>query len=129
MRMKWAVIIGVWAVLGLIWAGPIYLETHLENMGHSPLRSPFVGHPDMAGVGTADSRMIWLARRFSLIGGAWKSSLLVHFPAFLLMSFVHSAAGTIITLGVKPFDEMGESPIDFWPQFFRACRVLLVLTC
>lgn len=44
-------------------------------------------------------------------------SLLLHLPAFLLMSIAHSAAATAITLGIKPFDNMGSSPSTFWPRF------------
>ena len=45
--------------------------------------------------------IVWLARRFPLIGDTWKSSLLVHLPAFLLISTVHSAASTAITLSMQ----------------------------
>jgi LytS/YehU family sensor histidine kinase len=62
--------------------------------------------------------MVWLARRYSLIGAGWKTSLLVHLPAFLLMSAVHTAAATAITLSVRPFDDMGASLTEFWPRFF-----------
>jgi anti-sigma regulatory factor (Ser/Thr protein kinase) len=62
--------------------------------------------------------MIWLARRFSLVGAAWKRSLLVHVPAFVLISMAHSAAATAIALTIRPFDDMGDSPTSFWPRFF-----------
>ena len=117
MRMKWAAIIGAWVLLGLIWVGPIYIETRLEEMGHSPWRVFSWGILIWVAWAPLTPAMVWLARRFSLIGGAWKSSLLVHLPAFLLMSFVHSAAATIITFSIKPFDEMGKTPVDFWSWF------------
>lgn len=113
---RWAVIIGVWAVLGLIWTAPIYLETHLEEMGHSPVRIFSWGVLMWLVWAPLTPAIIWLARRYSLIDGAWKSSLLVHLPAFLLLSVVHSAAATAITLSIKPFDEMGSSPDLFWPR-------------
>lgn len=114
---RWAAIIAVWTVLGLIWAGPIYLETHLENMGHSPWRIFSWGVLTWLAWAPLTPAMIWLARRYSLIGGAWKSSVLVHLPAFLLMSIFHSAAATAITLNMRPFDEMGTRPDLFWPRF------------
>ena len=114
---KWAAIIAAWVVLGLIWAGPIYLETHLEEMGHSPFRVFSWGILIWLGWAPLTPVMIWLARRYSLIGGAWKSSLLVHLPAFLLISIVHSAAATAITLIIRPFDDMGSSPEFFLPRF------------
>jgi two-component system, LytTR family, sensor kinase len=122
---RWAVIIGAWAVLGLIWVGPIYLETHLEKMGHSPVRIFGWGVLTWLAWAPLTPAIIWLARRYSLIGGAWKASLLVHLPAFLLMSVVHSAVATIITLSIRPFDEMGGSPDDFWPRFLSRLPGLL----
>ena len=115
--MKWVAIIAVWAVLGLIWVGPIYLETHLENMGHSPLRVFSWGVMIWLAWAPLTPVIIWLARRFPLIGGTWKSSLLVHLPAFLLISVAHSAANTAITLTMRPFDDMGDSPGSCWPRF------------
>ena len=114
---RWAAIIGVWVVLGLIWAGPIYLETHLEDMGHSPFRIFSWGVLIWLVWAPLTPAMIWLARRYSLIGGAWKSSLLVHLPAFLLLSVIHSAAATALTLNIRPFDDMGLRPEAFWPRF------------
>jgi len=61
--------------------------------------------------------MVWLARRYSLVGSAWKRNFLVHLPAFFVISATHSAAATFITLAVKPFDNMGSSPTTFWPRF------------
>ncbi len=117
LKQRWVAIIGAWAVLGLIWAGPIYLETHLEEMGHSPFRVLSWGVLIWLGWAPLTPVIIWLARRYSLIGGAWKSSLLVHLPAFLLISIVHSAAATAITLIIRPFDDMGSSPEFFLPRF------------
>jgi two-component sensor histidine kinase len=114
---RWAAIIGAWAGLGLIWAGPIYLETHLEKMGHSPFRVFSWGILIWLAWAPLTPFMIRLARRYSLVGGAWMSSLLAHVPAFLLLSIIHSAAATAITLIIRPFDDMGESPKDFWPRF------------
>jgi LytS/YehU family sensor histidine kinase len=66
--------------------------------------------------------MVWLARQYSLVGAAAKHSLLIHIPAFLLLSAVHSAAATYITLVIKPFDYMGTSPTDFWPRFLSRMK-------
>jgi len=118
MRVKWAVgVVAAWAVLGLMYAGPIYLETHLENMGHSPWRVFGWGVLIWVAWAPLTPAMVWLARRYSLLDGAWKSSILVHLPAFLFLSLVHSAAATAITLTMRPFDDMGSSPSAFWPRF------------
>jgi two-component system, LytTR family, sensor kinase len=118
MRVKWAAgVVAAWAVLGLMYAGPIYLETHLENMGHSPWRVFGWGVLIWVAWAPLTPAMVWLARRYSLLDGAWKSSILVHLPAFLFLSLVHSAAATAITLTMRPFDDMGSSPSAFWPRF------------
>ena len=116
-RMKWLAIIAAWAMLGVIYAGPIYLEMHLEKMGHAAWRVFSWGILMWLAWAPLTPAMIWLARRYSLIGEAWKSSLLVHLPAFLLLSVIHSAAATAITLAIRPFDDMGTSPAAFWPRF------------
>src|SRR5215212_9497611 len=103
-RMKWAAIIDAWALLGVVYAGPIYFEVRWEGMGHAAWRVFAWGILTWLAWAPLTPAMIWLARRYSLIGEAWKRSLLVHLPAFLFMSVVHSATATAITLTVKPFD-------------------------
>ena len=117
-RMKWVTAIAAaWALFGVIYAGPIFLEMHLANHGHSPFRVFAWGILIWLTWAPLTPVMVWLARRYSLIGGAWKSSLAVHLPAFLALSIIHSAAATNITLSVNPFDEIGSSPAAFWPRF------------
>jgi hypothetical protein len=117
-RLKWAAgIIAAWILLGVIYAGPIYLETEAENMGHSPWRIFSWGILQWLAWAPLTPAMVWLARRFSLTEGRWKASLPVHLPAFLLISLMHSAAATIVTLTVRPFDDMSTSPRAFWPRF------------
>lgn len=125
-RLKWLAIIAVWAVIGVIYAAPIYLEVRAENMEHAAWRVFSWGILTWLAWAPLTPAMIWLARRFSLIGAAWKKSLLVHLPAFLLMSMAHSAAATAITLTIKPFDNMGESPMSFWPRFVSRFQGWLV---
>ena len=117
-RIKWAVaIIAVWAVLGLIYAGPIYMEVRAEGMGHAGWRILLWGILTWLAWAPLTPAIVWLARRFSLLDGAWKKHLLVHLPAFIFISIAHSAAATLITLSLDPFDSMGESPKTFWPRF------------
>ena len=120
--LKWIAILGVWAVLGLIYAGPIYLEVRAEGMDHSAWRVITWGVLSWSVWAPLTPAMVWLARRYSLVGDAGKRSLLVHLPAFLFISAVHSAAATYITLAVKPFDNMGTSPTDFWPRFLSRMK-------
>lgn len=121
-RVKWLAIIATWAMLGVIYAGPIYFEVRSEGMGHAAWRVFSWGILTWLAWAPLTPAMIWLARRYSLIGGAWKTSLLVHLPAFLTLSALHSALATAITLTIKPFDNMGASPVAFWPRFFSRLK-------
>ena len=116
-HMKWLPIFAVWALLGVIYAGPIYIETEAESMGHSPWRIFSWGILIWLAWAPLTPVIVWLARKFSLIDGSWKRSLLIHLPAFLLVSLTHSAVATAVTLAIKPFDSMGRSSEAFWPGF------------
>jgi two-component system, LytTR family, sensor kinase len=115
--LRWATIVCVWALLGIIYAGPIYIEVRSEGMNHAASRLFSWGILTWCAWAPLTPIMIWLARRFSLIGSNAKRNFLIHFPAFLIISAAHSAAATAITLTIKPFDNMGESPTTFWPRF------------
>jgi two-component system LytT family sensor kinase len=117
MRTKWLAIVAIWVVLGLIYAGPIYFEVRSERMGHAAWRIFSWGVLMWVAWAPLTPLMIWLARRYSLVGETWLRSLFVHLPAFLVISAVHSAAATVVLLTVKPFDNMGSSPMAFWPRF------------
>jgi two-component system, LytTR family, sensor kinase len=114
---KWLAVIAVWAVLGVIYAGPIYFEMRAEGMDHAASRVFSWGILTWLAWAPLTPVMDWLARRYSLIGSTWKTSLLVHLLAFLLVSAVHSAAATAITLTINPFDSGGSSSMAFWPGF------------
>jgi len=116
-KTKWLGIIALWIVLGVIYAGPIYLEVRSQGMNHAAWRVFSWGILTWLAWAPLTPLMIWLARRYSLVGQTWKRSLLVHLPAFLLISAAHSAVATVITLSIKPFDNMGSSPMLFWPRF------------
>ena len=117
-RLKWAVaIIAIWVVLGLIYAGPTYLEVRAEGMGHPAWRVFSWGILRWLAWAPLTPAMVWLARRFSLVGGEWKKHLFIHLPAFILISMVHSAAATAVILIIDPFESMRENPTTFWPSF------------
>ncbi len=116
-HLKWLAIVAVWAILGVIYAGPIYFEVRSAEMNHDAWRVLSWGTLMWLTWAPLTPAMIWLARRYSLLDGAWKKNILVHLPAFLLLSILHSAAATAITLGLDPFDSMGESPKSFWTRF------------
>jgi two-component system, LytTR family, sensor kinase len=115
--MKWVAIVAVWAMLGVINTGPIYIEVRLEQHGHSAWRIFSWGILTWVVWAPLTPVITWLARKYSLVGETWRRNLIVHLPAFLLMSVIHSAAATAINLAIKPFDSMGTSPTTFWPRF------------
>jgi hypothetical protein len=118
----WSIVISVWAMLGLIYAGPIYFEVEAEGMGHAAWRIFTWGILTWLAWAPLTPAIVWLARRFSLVGETWLRSLALHLPAFFLISAIHSAAATIINVTIKPFDNMGESPTDFWPRFLSRMK-------
>lgn len=120
--LKWVAVLGIWIVLGLIYAGPIYLEVRSEGMTHSATRIFGWGILTWSVWALLTPAIVWLGRRYSLIGGAWKRSLAVHIPAFLIISAIHSAAATFITLTVAPFANMGDSPTSFLPRFLSRMK-------
>ena len=120
--LKWLVILGIWAVLGLIYAGPVYLEVRAEGMDHSAGRVFSWGVLSWCVWAPLTPAIVWLARRYSFVGGDWKRSLLIHIPSFLIFSAVHSAVATYITLAIRPFDQMSTSAADFWPRFLSRMK-------
>ena len=119
--LKWAAVLGIWIALGLIYAGPIYLEVRAEGMDHSAARVFSWGILTWSVWALLTPAIVWLGRSYSLVGGAWKRNLLVHIPAFLIISGIHSAAATFITLTINPFG-MGESPTSFLPRFLSRLK-------
>ena len=115
---KWLVVVAIWAALGVIYAGPIYLEMRAAEHGHTTWRLFSWGILMWLAWAPLTPAIVWLARRYSLIGGEWKTSLLVHLPAFLVMSALHTTAATAITVSIKPFDDKGAGLVDFWSQLF-----------
>jgi len=122
----WLIIVAIWALLGLIYAGPIYFEVEAEGMGHAAWRIFTWGILTYLAWAPLTPVIVWLARRFSLIGDAWRRNLAIHLPAFLVISVVHSAVTTVINITIKPFDNMGESPTDFWTRFVSRLKVSFV---
>jgi two-component system LytT family sensor kinase len=117
-RKKWIAVIAVWAVLGVIWATPIYMEMQAEGHGHSPWRFFSWGILTWLAWAPLTPAMVWLARNYSLIGEKWKTSILIHLPAFLLFSAIHSAAAVAVILSIRPFEPLSDSPTKFLPRFF-----------
>src|SRR5829696_7975609 len=114
MRLKSLAIVAVWVMLGVIYTALIYIEVRAEQHGHAAWRVFTWGILVWLAWAPFTPAMVWLARKYSFVGEAWKRNLAVHLPAFLLISAIHSAAATVTTLSIKPFDNMGSSPATFW---------------
>lgn len=112
---KWAAIVAVWAMLGVIYAGPTYFGMRSEGMDHAAWRVFSWGILTWLAWAPLTLAIVWLARRFSLVEGAWKRNLLIHLPAFLLISALHTAAWIAITLSMNPFDSTTSD--SFWSRF------------
>ena len=115
-------IVAVWAALGVIYAGPIYFEVRWQEMGHEAWRVFGWGILMWGAWAPLTPVIVWLARRYSFLDGAWKKNILVHLPAFIVLSLLHSVAATAVTLFVDPFEGMGESPNEFWPRFISRIK-------
>jgi two-component system, LytTR family, sensor kinase len=117
MRMKWLAVVAAWAVIGIIYAAPIYVEVRAAQHGHMAWRIFAWGILAWGAWAPLTPAIVWLAQKFSLVGEAWKRNLSVHVPAFLLFSTLHTAAATAVALWIQPFDNMGDSPTTFWARF------------
>jgi two-component system LytT family sensor kinase len=117
MRMKWLAVVAVWAVLGVIFAAPTYIEVRAAQHGHMAWRIFAWGILTWGAWAPLTPAIVWLAQKYSLVGEAWKRNLIVHLPAFLLFSTLHSAAAAAVMSWIQPFDNMGDSPKGFWPRF------------
>ena len=120
--IKWLAVPCVWAALGLIYAGPTYLEIRNEGMNPSAWRIFSWGILMWFVWAPLTPAIVWLARRYSIVGVDWKRSLLVHIPAFLVFSAVHTAAATYITITLKPFGYLDNSSTDFWTRFLSRLK-------
>jgi len=116
------VIVAAWAALGALYAGPIYFEVRAAGHGHMAWRIFSWGILTWLSWAPLTLVMVWVARRYSLVDSEWKTSLLAHLPVFLFTSALHSAAGVAIALAIRPFDNMGESPEQFWPRFLSRLK-------
>ena len=124
MRMKWLAVVALWAMLGVIYAAPTYIEVRAEQHGHMAWRIFTWSILSWLVWAALTPAIVWLARQYSLVGEAWKRNLIVHLPAFLVVSTLHTAATTTIILWIKPFDNMGDSPKQFWQVHFACARIV-----
>ncbi|HEU5132795.1 MAG TPA: hypothetical protein VFT26_11850, partial [Pyrinomonadaceae bacterium] len=63
--MKWLAIVAVWAMLGVIYAAPIYIEVRSEQHGHQAWRIFAWGILTWLAWAPLTPAMVWLARRYS----------------------------------------------------------------
>lgn len=115
--VRGAIVVGVWTLLGVIYAAPIYVEVTSEGMSHAAWRVFSWGILTWLAWAPLTPLITWLGRRFSFVESSWKTSLLVHVPSFVTISAIHSAVAAAITLLIRPFDNMDKGPTTFMPRF------------
>src|SRR5262245_7695618 len=89
--LTWLIVLGVWILLGCIYATPVYLEMRAERVDHAALRIFSWGILTWLIWAVLTPFIVAMGRRFPLDVLRWKRSLLVHVPFFLLMAVIHSA--------------------------------------
>jgi hypothetical protein len=65
--MKWLAIVAIWAVLGVIYAAPIYIEVRAAQHGHMAWRIFSWGILTWLAWAPLTPAIVWLARRYSLV--------------------------------------------------------------
>ena len=120
--LKWLVVVGVWAFIGVVYAAPIYMEVRSEGMGHSIVKVFAWGIITWAAWAPLTPLIVLMARRLPLVGPRWKQNLAIHIPAFLIFSTLHSAAAVATVLTIRPWDNMESSPTDFWTRFLSRMK-------
>ncbi len=121
-RLRWLGVPLIWAVLGVIYAGPIFLEVRSEAMNHAASLIFLWAILTWCAWAPLTPLITLIARRYSLADQAWRGRLIIHVPAFLLISALHSAAATVITLSINPFNESNAAELMFWPRFLSRLK-------
>jgi signal transduction histidine kinase len=115
-RQRWAAILGFWTCFGLLNGSQLYLGLRLENF---PVRVwlllgwALLGWLPWAALTPI---ILWLGRRFPFERASWPVALVVHLTAGTLLSALHLACFTYITIKLSPFGR-DPRPHSFWELF------------
>jgi two-component system, LytTR family, sensor kinase len=115
--LVWLIVLGVWILLGCIYATLVYLEMRGQKLDHAALRIYSWGIFTWLIWAVLTPFIVWLGRRFPLDALRWKRSLLAHVPFFLLMASIHSAVAVFIAMKINPFGYADGEAVGFWPRF------------
>jgi two-component sensor histidine kinase len=101
--LVWLSVVGFWILLGIIYAGPVYLEVRSEGMKQPALRVFSWGILTWLLWAALTPFVVWWGRRFTFDRARWKRALVAHIPSFLLITIVHSACAVLIAMAIRPF--------------------------
>lgn len=115
--LKWFLFILLWTMLGLAFAGQFYL-TNSKN--GDPVSWSFAVQRALADwyvFAVLSLPALWVARRFPLAGGQWKSSVVIHFVA----SLAFSVSWMALRAGIAHWQTRADLyPVTFAAAFNRA---------
>jgi sensor histidine kinase YesM len=114
--LKWCALFGFWCFFGFLSAIQSYLGALAEGMAHSFLKMFVWQLLGWCFWGLLTPPIIWLGHRFPLERSRWPRTLAAHLTACIIISAIHLAFFTYITILIRPYDEMG-SMRPFWESY------------
>ena len=109
--LKWVVLFLGWTLIGLFFSIQIYLITSYWKMPYSWKRSIAATLPDTYLWALLTILVIHLARRYRFGRSSWRSAILVHVPASLLIAAFH----LVVAVSIIPLFQPIEKPGWWWP--------------
>jgi two-component system, LytTR family, sensor kinase len=109
--LKWFGLFLGWTLIGLFFSSQIYLITSYRKMPYSWKRSLAATLPDTYLWALLAILIIHLSRRYRFGRNSWRSALLIHFPASLLIAAFHLFVAVSIVPFFQPIEKMGW----WWP--------------
>jgi signal transduction histidine kinase len=109
--LKWFVLFMGWTLIGLFFSSQIYLITSYRKMPYSWKRSMAATLPDTYLWALLAILVIHLAQHYRFGRSSWRSALLIHFPASLLIAAFHLFVAVSIIPLFQPIERTGW----WWP--------------
>ncbi|MDQ3806014.1 MAG: histidine kinase [Acidobacteriota bacterium] len=101
-----AALLGLWGLFGFLSASQIYLGSRAEGMDHSFWRMLAWQWLGWCFWGLLTPPILWLKDRVPFERASWWRALPVHLAACVLLSALHLAFFTFVTVQIRPFDVM-----------------------
>ena len=97
----WALAGLAWLILSVIFAPEVYLYFQARGEPISWLRAFQLTLSNSAVAAFFAPLIVWLARRFPIEKGRWKTSLLVHIPASIAFAYAHTGVYVLVCYASK----------------------------